>query len=73
MNELVINSQERVPLLKATEVADILNISLPMAYRLIQIGEIRAVQIGKGRRVRPQDLRQYIESNLTSEPEGNEP
>ena len=60
-------------LLKATEVADILNISLPMAYKLIQIGEIRAVQIGKGRRVRPQDLRQYIESNLTSEPEGNEP
>ena len=73
MNELVINSQERVPLLKANEVADILNISVPMAYRLIQIGEIRAVQIGKGRRVRPQDLRQYIESNLTSEPEGNEP
>ncbi len=73
MNELVINSQERFPLLNATEVADILNISLPMAYKLIQTGEIRAVQIGKGRRVRPQDLRQYIESNLTSEPEGNEP
>lgn len=73
MNELVMNLQEGVPLLKATEVADILNISLPMAYKLIQTGEIRAVQIGKGRRVRPQDLRQYIESNLTSEPEGNEP
>ena len=72
MNELVMNLQERVPLLKATEVADILNISLPMAYRLIQVGEIRAVQIGKGRRVRLQDLRQYIESNLTNEPEGNE-
>ncbi len=73
MNELTINLQERVPLLKATEVADILNISVPMAYRLIQIGEIRAVQIGKGRRVRPQDLRHYIETNLTTEPEGNEP
>jgi len=73
LNELVMNLQEGVPLLKATEVADILNISLPMAYKLIQTGEIRAVQIGKGRRVRPQDLRQYIESNLTSEPEGNEP
>ena len=73
MNELVMNLQEGVPLLNATEVADILNISLPMAYKLIQTGEIRAVQIGKGRRVRPQDLRQYIESNLTSEPEGNEP
>ena len=72
MNELVLNPQVGVPLLKATEVADILNISLPMAYRLIQIGEIRAVRIGKGRRVRPQDLRQYIESNLTTEPEGNE-
>ena len=72
MNEVVMNPQGRVPLLKATEVAEILNISLPMAYRLIQIGKIRAVQIGKGRRVRPQDLRQYIESNLTTEPEGNE-
>ena len=73
MNKLVINPQERVPLLKAIDVAKALNISLPMAYRLIQIGEIRAVQIGKGRRVRPQDLRHYIESNLTNEPEGNEP
>ena len=73
MNELAINPQERFPLLNATDVAKVLNISLAMAYRLIQIGEIRAVQIGKGRRVRPQDLRQYIESNLTSEPEGNEP
>ena len=68
----MINPQERVPLLKAVDVAKVLNISLPMAYRLIQIGEIRAVQIGKGRRVRPQDLRQYIESNLTSEPDNNE-
>ena len=73
MNELVVNPQEKVPLLKAIDVAKVLNISLPMAYRLIQIGEIRAVQIGKGRRVRPQDLRRYIESNLTTEPEGNEP
>ena len=72
MNELVINPQEKVPLLKAVDVAKVLNISLPMAYKLIQIGEIRAVQIGKGRRVRPQDLRQYIESNLTTKPEGNE-
>jgi len=72
LNELVINPQEKVSLLKAVDVAKVLNISLPMAYRLIQIGEIRAVQIGKGRRVRPQDLRRYIESKLTNEPEGNE-
>jgi len=72
MNELAINPQERFPLLNAADVAKVLNISLAMAYRLIQIGEIRAVQIGKGRRVRPQDLHQYIESNLTAESEGNE-
>ena len=72
MNDLVINPHEKVPLLKAVDVAKVLNISLPMAYRLIQIGEIRAVQIGKGRRVRPQDLHNYIESNLTSEPDNNE-
>ena len=73
MNELAINPQERFPLLNAADVAKVLNISLAMAYRLIQIGEIRAVQIGKGRRVRLQDLHQYIESNLTAESEGNEP
>ena len=73
MNELAINPQERFPLLNAADVAKVLNISLAMAYRLIQIGEIRAVQIGKGRRVRPQDLHQYIESNLTAESEVNEP
>ena len=72
MNELAINPQERFPLLNAADVAKVLNISLAMAYRLIQIGEIRAVQIGKGRRVRPQDLHQYIESNLTAESEVNE-
>ena len=71
MNELAINPQERFPLLNAADVAKVLNISLAMAYRLIQIGEIRAVQIGKGRRVRLQDLHQYIESNLTNAPEGN--
>ena len=59
-------------LLRANEVAEILNISVPMTYRLMQRNEIRSVRIGKGRRVRPQDLHQYIESNLTTESKGNE-
>jgi excisionase family DNA binding protein len=52
-------------LLKAPQVAEILNISRAMAYRLIQIGEIRSVQIGAARRVRQEDLDLYIEVNLT--------
>jgi excisionase family DNA binding protein len=52
-------------LLKATEVAEILNISRAMSYRIIQRGEIRSVNIGSARRVRPTDLADYIRKNLT--------
>jgi len=52
-------------MLKATEVADILNISRAMSYRLIQTGEIRSVSIGVARRVRPTDLDDYITRNLS--------
>ena len=52
-------------LLKAPQVAEILNISRAMAYRLIQTGKIRSVQIGAACRVRPEDLEQYIQDNLT--------
>jgi excisionase family DNA binding protein len=50
-------------LLKAKEVAEILQISSPMAYTQMQRGEIHTVRIGKARRVRPEDLIKYIESN----------
>jgi excisionase family DNA binding protein len=54
-------------LLKANDVAEILNISVPMAYRLMQRNEIRTVCIGKSRRVREEDLFSFIEENLSSE------
>ena len=50
-------------LLKAKDVAEILQISRAMAYTLMQRGEIPTVRIGKARRVRPEDLIKYIESN----------
>ncbi len=50
-------------LLKAREVAEILKISRAMAYNLMLRGEIPTVRIGKCRRVRPEDLIKYIESN----------
>ena len=50
-------------LLKPKDIAEILNISRSKAYHLMQIGEIPTVQIGKCRRVRPEDLIKYIESN----------
>ena len=52
-------------LLKATDIAKILNISRAMAYRLMQLGEIRTVSIGTAKRVRRKDLLAYIENNLS--------
>ncbi len=63
MNEVVMNPQGRVPLLKATEVADILNISRSLVYRLIQTGEIPHIRINQAVRVHQDDLYKYIESN----------
>lgn len=54
-------------LLKGSEVAEILNISPAMAYRLMQVGDIPTVNIGTARRVQPTDLQTFITNNLTSE------
>ena len=53
-------------LLKATDVAEILNISRAMTYRLMQTREIPPVSIGKARRVRPLDLHNYIRSQTSA-------
>jgi len=65
MNELVINPQERVPLLKAAEVAKILNISRSLVYRLIHTGEIPHIRINQAIRVHQDDLKNFIEGNRT--------
>lgn len=55
-------------LLNAVEIAKILNISRAFAYQLMQRGKIRTVCIEGARRVRPDDLRSYIEENLSRYP-----
>jgi len=57
-NQSVFESQR---LLKAMEVARILNISRAMSYRLLETGELPAVRIKKAVRVKPQDLFDFIE------------
>ena len=51
-------------LLKGVDVAEFLNVSKAFAYRLMQQGKIRTVVIEGARRVRPEDLRDFIESRL---------
>jgi excisionase family DNA binding protein len=47
-------------LLKAKEVADILQVSRSMAYRMMQRGEISTVRVGSAVRVRGSDLEEFI-------------
>ena len=52
-------------LLKASRVAEILNVSRAFAYQLMQRGEIPTVKIMGARRVRPEDLARYIRENIS--------
>jgi excisionase family DNA binding protein len=54
---------DRLPhrLLTAVEVAKLLNISRAFAYQLMKRGKIRTVSMEGARRVRPEDLLQFIE------------
>lgn len=47
-------------LLKAKEVADILQVSRSMAYRMMQRGEIPTIRVGSAVRVRGSDLEEFI-------------
>lgn len=55
----------RPTLLKASDIARILNISKAFAYQLMQKGDIPTVKIGGARRVRPEDLERYIQENIS--------
>ncbi len=47
-------------LLKAKEVADILQVSRSMAYRMMQRGEIPTIRVGSAVRVRGSDLEEFL-------------
>ncbi len=52
-------------LLNANDIATILNVSKTFAYKLMRNGEIPTVKMLKARRVREEDLHQYIKRNIS--------
>ena len=64
MDQVPIEPRENQALLKASQIANILNISKAFAYKLMQTGQIRSVRIAGARRVRHADLDAYIQENL---------
>ena len=63
MQESIKYIHDNQRLLKATEVARILNISKSMVYRLMKNGKIPYVRINQAFRIRPEDLDKFIEEN----------
>jgi len=59
---IMMNRPQR--LLKAIEVAEILSVSRAFAYQLMKQGKIRTVEIGSARRVRPEDLQEFIAESI---------
>ena len=58
---IVVNDLQSEQLLKASDVARILNVSRALAYRLIQQGDIPVVRINHAVRVKPSDLEVFIQ------------
>jgi len=58
-------------LLKAVDVAEILNISRALSYQLLQNGDIPTVRINRAVRVRPKDLEGYIRKRLNRSNDNN--
>jgi len=58
-------------LLKAVDVAEILNISRALSYQLLQNGDIPTVRINRAVRVRPKDLEGYIRKCLNRSTNNN--
>ena len=52
-------------LLRSDEVAEILKVSISMAYTLMRRGNIPTVRIGSSVRVRKEDLDRYIKENVS--------
>ena len=51
-------------LLTGEDVAERLQVSKSFAYDLMRRGDIPTVRLGRAVRVRPQDLEEFIESNV---------
>lgn len=47
-------------LLRIENVAERLSVSRSMAWKIIDLGQLRSVRIGRAVRVRPQDLEAYL-------------
>jgi excisionase family DNA binding protein len=61
MDNEIVDNNTSIILLKPMDLAKRLNISRAMAYKLLTLGELPCVRIGRAVRVREADLESYIQ------------
>ena len=59
-NPVDVVDDARGRLLRIENVAERLSVSRSMAWKIIDLGQLRSVRIGRAVRVRPQDLEAYL-------------
>ncbi|MCC5828287.1 MAG: helix-turn-helix domain-containing protein [Phycisphaeraceae bacterium] len=55
----------RSPLLTVLEVARLLNVGRTSVFKLIKLGRLRTVKLGRSTRIRPEDVQAFIESGVS--------
>lgn len=58
-------------LLKSEDIAQLLGVSKSFAYKLIRLGMLPSIRMGRSVRVRQEDLDQFIVTNVKSGNTGN--
>lgn len=58
--ENIMDTQNTIKLLRLTEVAERLDVSMPTVRRLVKDGKIKSFRVGRVLRVRPLDLESYL-------------
>lgn len=67
MQQVSSTLEPRLPrLLTIEEVAELTKVSTSRLYALIKEGTLPAVTFGRAKRIRPEDLEEFIRSNLTA-------
>jgi excisionase family DNA binding protein len=64
------NADDRL-LLTVDESCEMLHLSRPIVYQLINSGQLRSIKIGKARRIPIDGLRSYIQGALDSQESGD--
>lgn len=67
MEENVVSDLSTYRLLDSKDVAYILHVSVPFAYKLMQKGAFRTVHVGRSVRVHLSDLLRYIEEKRAAD------